>query len=173
MNNILNRIRTLSITLALSLYGHGGDLKAFDSGNNSELISTLRVYTDMNSPKVYVYKYTFSDDISVGTLIQWNAHGEVTNDLGYNVCVSFKTVILNEDETQVIAELSEFRGSNVSKDMHHSTFFDGGSYMTTFDIPAGSKIAVQLMAGSTRAKASSTIKVEKDYGRLNGFLLKL
>jgi len=148
-------------------------LQPFDTGNNSEQFSTLKVYTNMNSPRVYAYKYTFEEDVEIGTLIQWQAHGEVTNDLGYNVCVSFKTLIISEDETQVLAELSEFRGSNVTKNMHHLTVFDGGSYMTTFKILSGSKIALQLMAGSTRATPSSAIKLEKDYGRLNGFLMKL
>jgi len=165
--------KTIKALALISLTLSAAELKTFDTGNNSEQFNTLRVYTNMNSEKVYVYKHTFQEDIEIGTLVQWQAHGEVTNDLGYNVCVSFKTVLLSEDETQVLAELSEFRGSNVSKDMHHSTFFDGGSYMTTFVIPAGSKIAVQIMAGSTRAKLNSTIKIEQDYGKLNGFLLKL
>jgi len=163
----------IKLSILIASLSQAVELKTFDTGNNSEQFDTLKVYTNMNSPRVYAYKYTLEEDVAIGTLIQWQAHGEVTNDLGYNVCVSFKTVILSEDETQVLAELSEFRGSNVTKNMHHSTFFDGGTYMTTFEIPAGSKIALQLMAGSTRAKPNSTIKLEKDYGKMNGFLLKL
>lgn len=102
-------------------------------------------------------------DLSLGEIIIFFSHGQVTNDMGYNVSFQ-KKIMLND------LDLTEEIGGNVTPDVHHGSYSLCGSYKVETEM-IKPKLRVVACALSTRAIDSSYLKVDRDYGRLSCVIL--
>jgi len=140
-------------------------LKHTNTGNSSELITSLPVTTGSPYQRKIIYSQQLND-IKAGEIIEVLSEFEVTNDLGFNVMIA-SIIILADNPTDVTGiEITEANGYNVTPGMHHGTTIKVGTYIVTADY-AIKYVNVIGYAASTAASSGNVITVEHDYGRLS------
>lgn len=151
----------------------------FHTGEGGERITQIRVTGKdklKNKVEPYEKKVIFSvklTNIKIGDVISIKSVGELTNDRGYNVMLAYYTALGSTATDATGLELTEPKGFNITKDMHHGVFIDTDDYIFEADyatvyintiVYAASSAALYGMGGK------QILKVEADYGRLSVLL---
>lgn len=148
-------------------------MQYFQSGK--ELISALPITggSDANGPdpykKICIYR-SGEVEIMKDDIVQISSYGEATNDRKYNIMFGWNTRLEDKNGKQLL-ELTEGKGYNITPDMHHGVFTDVGIVKIEKDF-GKCFVSTYVWAAAYRSSAGHTLKVEQDYGRLSGIILK-
>lgn len=141
-----------------------GQPKLYDTGDNSERVTSLPVPTKATVAHRRVIYSQYLPNLKEGELIQFMSEVQVTNDLGYN-CMCVLLVIQADSATATVGtELTEANGRNVTPNTHHDVYPKHGAVKITNT--SRPYVNVVAYAASTAAKSGHTLKVDQDYGRL-------
>lgn len=141
-------------------------VRAYSTGNASELVTTLPVTVQASLAKRVVFCLDLGDAPAGGEVLHADADVEVTNDLGVTVNVITHLVLGDSCQSTSGTEIAEAQGGNVTPSGHHHTATRGGTIIVE---PGNSRRFLVLVAWSayTQATPGMVLTVDQDYGRLS------
>lgn len=106
------------------------------------------------------------DDLKANDILSITCHGQVTNDVGYNMMFCWLLVLGDSSLATTGIELTEAKGTNVTPLMHHFAFSDFAHYQSAGDMKS---VHINLVAycASTASKDHDKLNVDQDYGRMS------
>lgn len=139
--------------------------EVFNSGNASELITTLKV---TKPPAAAVIKAVFCIDLGTppvgGDVLDATGSVEVTNDLGFNVAVETHLMFTTSCTATDGGDISENSGMNDTPSLHHLFLMQAG----TIIVETGNSrqfVVLLIQSASTAAQPTSTITINTEHGR--------
>lgn len=140
----------------------------YDTLHNGELVATLPI-TPNND---YIYKTVYSinlNNVTSGDQLDVNVHGEVTNEHNFEVMIAYNIMLCTGLlPSTCFRNLSEKKGYNVTRQMHHGAITDAAKY----EFPSNyTSIYVNFIeySASTDAVANDTLIVNQGAGRMQLF----
>jgi hypothetical protein len=145
----------------------------FDAGNTPEQVPCIDSKAGVGTPKPkYKLMQVELRNIKQGMVLEFNTYGEVTNEHPEKLMVAwYSSLSTDKDGKNVLpGELSEPRGYNLSREMHHGTWSDSGQYVFKGNYE---RIFLTVFIYSASLEAWDYIPgllIDRDYGRLYGRL---
>lgn len=155
-------------------------IEVFNTGDNSELVSTLpvtygekKINVDPNSNWAFRVVYSLKlTNIKIGDVISFVAQGEVSNKLTYNVMVASYIILGKSTKAVKGIEVVEAASTNLNPERHHHKYSDVGFYKFKENFNEVYLNAIWYSA-STAAQVGHSIIVEKDYGNIQAMLFRV
>jgi len=160
---ILAALAALVITSASTPIYPTPTITVQDSGSFSEQVVILPTTQTVTAGSV-VYT-VFVGDVGPGDTFLVQSEFEVTNDLGYNIMIGSYIVLADGPTATTGTDITEPNAFNVTPDMHHGVPVKVGSLAVTESL-SNQYVNVVAYSRASRATATSSIRVEPDYGRL-------
>lgn len=157
-------------TLAIVSTHDTPSITVIDSGDSSELVTTIPVTSGGAYQKRVVYSVPVGD-LAPGDTLLVSSEMESTNNLGFNVMQCSTITVTDSPTATAGSDATETNCYNISPNMHHGVTPKVGSFAVTADMP-DAHVNLVVYSAAYLATASSTLKIEPDYGRLVVTIIK-
>lgn len=152
--------------LNISRIGMYDTLKIKNSGNSSELVSSMTPATTAGAATKYVlFSLDLNDggNIAEGDIIKAFAEFEATTqESTYNTGVFCQLILADSASATTGTEITEANGRNLTPATHHDTFVKTGSIAVTDT----SKHYLNLVAYAVSTSGTQPVIIEQDFGRM-------
>jgi hypothetical protein len=141
-------------------------VNAIDSGNASELVTTIPITTGSPYTLIPIYRVQVPD-VKLGDLLDFRAFGQMSNNINTEPSNTMFCHTVRAGIAANIAniELSEARGTNITRQRHHEAWEVSGFWKAPADY-ADFWVSLIGYAASTAAQSGWKLNVDQDFGRL-------
>lgn len=164
MKSLAAAVAATVVTLAIVSTHEAPSITVIDSGDSSELVTTIPVTKGAPYSKHVIYSVPVGD-LSAGDTLLVSSEMESTNNLGFNVMQCSTLTVTDSPTATGGLDATETNCYNISPNMHHGVTPKVGSLAITEDM-ADRYVNLVVYSAAYLATASSTLKIEPDYGRL-------
>ncbi len=166
-------------------------IELYQTPQVGELIDKIRVTGLDSTGKIapYLRHVMLSiklENIKPGDIIDIKSYGQVSNEnvFSYNaykypssaIMFCYGTILATgPSDTTGIEELTEFRGTNITKEIHHQPWFDGTHFLFGKNYPSIyiNTVAYAATAALGPSSTPTFLKVDKDYARSSVMLFRM